>query len=316
MLLKKYWKLLKVVNKESSDTENFRCGYVAIIGRPNVGKSTLLNHILSQKISITSSKPQTTRHTILGVKTTAENQTVYVDTPGLHQGSGRAMNRYMNKSASAVITDVDVVVFIVECFGWLAADEYVLKMLHDSKVPVILVINKVDKLKNKEALLPFIQEVSGKMDFADVIPLSARKGTNTEALEKKINSFLAISEPFFPEDQVTDRSERFLAAELVREKLMRRLGQEIPYSLTVEIESFKMQKKVQHIHAVIWVEREGQKRIVIGQGGEELKIVGQQSRKEMETLFGRKVFLQLWVKVREGWADDERALRSLGYGGE
>ena len=314
MRLKKYWKLLKVANKERSGTEGFRCGYVAIIGRPNVGKSTLLNHILSQKISITSNKPQTTRHTILGVKTTQKNQTVYVDTPGLHQGSGRAMNRYMNRSASAVITDVDVVVFIVECFGWTQEDEYVLKMLRDSKVPVILAINKVDKLNAKEALLPYIQDVSSKMNFADVIPLSARKGTNTEALEKKINGSLPLSDPFFPEDQVTDRSERFLAAELVREKLMRRLGQEIPYSLTVEIESFKMQKKVQHIHAVIWVEREGQKRIVIGQGGIDLKMAGQQARKEMEALFDRKVFLQLWVKVREGWADDERALRSLGYG--
>ncbi len=300
-------------SKQNFAGKGFRCGYVAIVGRPNVGKSTLLNHIIRQKVSITSNKPQTTRHTILGVKTTPASQTVYVDTPGLHRESKRAMNRYMNKSASAVIDDVDVIVFTIESLGWTKEDEYVLEILRGTKLPVILVINKVDRLSNKEALLPYIEEVSGKFGFAEIIPLSAQKGTSVDVLEKTINGFLPLSEPFFAEDQLTDRSERFLAAELIREKLMRRLGQEIPYSITVEVESFKVKRKILHIHAVIWVEREGQKRIVIGHGGEELKMVGQQARKEMESLFARKVFLQLWVKVREGWADDERALRSLGY---
>ena len=306
---------MKNPDKDSAQPNNItsRCGYAAIIGRPNVGKSTLLNHILGQKISITSRRPQTTRHRILGIKTTPEAQVIYVDTPGLHRGGKRAMNRYMNRVAASSIKDVDVALFVVEGLRWTPEDQDVLERLKKENVPVILVVNKVDKVTDKETLLPHFQKVSGYMDFVQIIPISARHGTNVEALEQEILRLLPLAPHMYPEDQVTDRSERFLAAELVREKLTRRLGQEVPHSLTVSIEQFAEEAGIINITALIWVEKSGQKSIVIGKDGGVLKEVGTQARQDMERIFDNKVFLTLWVKVKEGWSEDERALRSLGY---
>jgi GTP-binding protein Era len=292
---------------------DFRCGYIALVGRPNVGKSTLLNRILGQKISITSRRPQTTRHRVLGIKTHDSAQLIYVDTPGIHDYSGRAMNRHMNRTASRVLPDVDVVVFLVDGFKWTGDDDLVLKKLDNIDCPVILVVNKIDLLANRDELLPWLQELSGKRRFEQVIPVSATKGDNVTALETAIETLLPQAPAMFPEDQVTDRSVRFLAAELVREKLFRKLGKELPYGLTVEIESFKSEPGITHIHALIWVERKSQKTIVIGRQGRVLKEVGIEARKDIEVLIDGKVNLKLWVKIKEGWADDERALRSLGY---
>ena len=292
---------------------DFRCGYVALVGRPNVGKSTLLNRILGQKISITSRRPQTTRHRVLGIKTQETAQLIYVDTPGIHVYSGRAMNRHMNRTASSALLDVDVVVFLVDGFKWTPDDDLVLKKLDSIDCPVILAVNKIDLLASRDELLPRLQELSGKYTFEQVIPISATKGDNVTALESAIETLLPHAPAMFPEDQVTDRSVRFLAAELVREKLFRKLGRELPYGLTVEIESFKNEPGITHIHALIWVERKSQKTIVIGKQGRLLKEVGIEARKDIEVLIDGKVNLKLWVKIKEGWADDERALRSLGY---
>ena len=291
----------------------FRCGYVALVGRPNVGKSTLLNRILGQKISITSRRPQTTRHRVLGIKTGRDAQLVYVDTPGIHDYSGRAMNRHMNRTASSVLTDVDVVVFMVDGFKWTRDDELVLSKLEAIDCPVILVINKIDLLANRAELLPRLQALGDKRAFEQVVPISATKGDNIQVLEDAIEQLLPEAPAMFPEDQVTDRPVRFLAAELVREKLFRKLGRELPYGLTVEIESFRTEAGVTHIHALIWVERKSQKSIVIGRQGRVLKEVGTEARKDIEALIDAKVNLKLWVKIKEGWADDERALHSLGY---
>jgi GTP-binding protein Era len=291
----------------------FRCGYIALVGRPNVGKSTLLNRILGQKISITSRRPQTTRHRVLGIKTLPHAQLIYVDTPGIHDFNGRAMNRHMNRTASSVLTDVDVVVFLVEGLRWTADDELVLKKLAHTSSPVILAVNKIDTLEKREALLPGLQELAKKFPFREIIPVSARKGDNLVALESCIETLLPEARPFFPEDQVTDRSVRFLAAELVREKLFRKLGRELPYGLTVQIEEYRGEAGMTHIHALIWVERDSQKNIVIGKGGRVLKEVGREARLDIEELIGNRVNLKLWVKVKEGWADDERAMQSLGY---
>jgi len=292
---------------------NYRCGFVALVGRPNVGKSTILNRLVGQKISITSRRPQTTRHRILGIKTDAQAQIVFVDTPGLHTQQPRAMNRYMNRAAADSLQDVDVVVFVVEGTRWEQDDDWVLQILERVSCPVIVAINKIDRVSDKETLLPHLQVLAGKRQFAELIPVCARTGDNLDRLEAAVRSYLPESTPFYPEDQVTDRSERFLAAELIREKLFRKLGEEIPYGLTVEIESFKTRNNTLHIHALIWVEKAGHKPIVIGNKGERLKAVGREAREDMEKAFEQKVFLQLWVKVKEGWADDERALRSLGY---
>jgi GTP-binding protein Era len=294
-------------------TAAFRSGYVALVGRPNVGKSTLLNRILGQKVSITSRRPQTTRHRILGIKTEGQVQAVYVDTPGLHRGGKRAMNRYMNRAASDALQDVDVVVFVVEGTRWTDEDEMVLEKVRQVPCPVILAINKIDRMADKQVLLPHLQELAKRMDFAHIIPLSAKLGSQVAELERVVESMLPESTPFYPEDQVTDRSLRFMAAELVREKLFRKLGQELPYGLTVEIEQFKEEEGLYRINALIWVERDSQKAIVIGKQGVLLREVGREARLDMEQAFGQKVFLELWVKVKEGWSDDERALRSLGY---
>ena len=290
-----------------------KCGYVALVGRPNVGKSTLLNHLLGQKISITSRKPQTTRHRVLGIKTDGDTQIIYVDTPGLHKAEPKAINRYMNQAASQAIADVDLVVFVVDRLRWTDEDELVLQKLRAAKCPVILAINKVDLIENKNELLPVLQKYAEKFPFADIFPLSALRGHNLAAFEATIAKHLPDNPHFFPEDQVTDRSERFLAAELVREKVMRQLGEEVPYEITVEIESFKREGKVLHIDALILVERDGQKKIVIGTGGERIRQIGEEARKDMQKLFDSKIMLKLWVKVKAGWSDDERALRSLGY---
>jgi GTP-binding protein Era len=286
---------------------------VALVGRPNVGKSTLLNRLLGQKISITSRRPQTTRHRILGIKTLDSAQIVYVDTPGLHRFEGRAMNRHMNREAVRALHEVDVVVFMVEGLRWTEDDDLVMKELASVRCPVLLAVNKVDLIHDKQSLLPGLQELAGKGAFEQIVPLSATRGQNVAELEAMIESLLPESAPFFPEDQITDRSERFLVAERIREKLFRKLGRELPYGITVEIERFRREREIIHIHALIWVERQSQKSIVIGKQGRVLKEVGRAARAEIEPLLDSKVNLKLWVKVKEGWADDERALRSLGY---
>ncbi len=296
-----------------SEQDSFRCGYVALVGRPNVGKSTLLNRLIGQKLAIVSRKPQTTRHKILGIHHRDDAQVVYVDTPGIHRKTPRQMNRYLNRTAQDALNDVDVVVFVVDGLRWTEDDELVLGKLREVTTPVILVVNKVDQIADKTQLLPHLQMLAQKRDFAAIVPISARKGTNTDDLEREIVRLLPVSEPLFPEDQFTDRSARFLAAELVREQLMRTLGEEVPYATTVEIERFEELEGLNRIAAVIWVERPGQKAIVIGRQGQLLKRIGQAARLEMERMFGCRVYLQLWVKVREGWSDDEKALRSLGY---
>ncbi|MET3998397.1 GTPase Era [Marinobacterium sp. MBR-109] len=291
-----------------------RCGYVAIVGRPNVGKSTLLNRILGQKLSITSRKPQTTRHQILGIKTEDDLQVVYVDTPGLHKDDkGKALNRFMNRTASEALRHVDLVVFMIDRTAWTEEDQLVLDKLEHLHCPVILAVNKVDQLKDKEALLPQLEELSAKRHFDVIIPISAEKGHNVERLEHEVESRIPEGVHLFPEDQITDRSSRFVAAELVREKLMRNLGEEVPYGTTVEIEEFKHDGRVLHISALILVEREGQKRIVIGDSGAVIKTIGRDARMDMEKMFDTKVMLNLWVKVKRGWSDNERALQSLGY---
>ena len=291
----------------------FHCGFVAILGRPNVGKSTLINHLVGQKLSITSRKPQTTRHRLLGIKTTDNAQIIYVDTPGLHQPSGRALNRYMVRAATSAIADVNLILFVVESLHWNEDDDWALKKIQRAQCPVILVVNKVDKVADKKRLLPFLEILNQKRNFADVMPLSAKKAADVQVLQELIINYLPESIALFPEDQISDRGERFFAAEMIREKLMRRLGQELPYALTVEIEEFKQEKELLRIAAIIYVEKAGQKRIVVGANGEVLKKIGQEARLDMQKMFGHKVFLQLWVKVKSGWSDDEKSLQSLGY---
>lgn len=302
----------------SQDKQPSRCGYVALVGRPNVGKSTLLNRILGQKISITCKKPQTTRHQIIGIRTEDAVQSIYVDTPGMHLAEGnrdKAINRYMNDAASQALRDVNVVIFLIDRTKWTEEDDLVLARLEHVKAPVILAINKVDWLEDKGSLLPFIEAVSKKRVFDLIIPISARQGAQVEELVREAEQRLPEGEHFYPEDQVTDRSSRFLAAELVREKIMRQLGEELPYSATVEIEKFKQEGHVLHIHALILVERDGQKKIIIGEKGEQIKQIGRDARLDMEKVFETKVMLNLWVKVKSNWSDDDRALKSLGYTG-
>lgn len=290
-----------------------RCAYVAIVGRPNVGKSTLLNHLLGLKLSITSRKPQTTRHNVLGIKTENDCQLIFVDTPGIHRGQNKAINRHMNRSAETAIRDVDIVVFVVDRLIWTDTDQVVLDQLVDLKSPVIIAINKVDRIDDADQLLPYIERLHSLLPSAEVIPVSALQKKNLDLLEERIKVLTPENAFLFPEDQITDRSERFLAAELVREKITRQLGEELPYQIAVEIEAFEIRGKTRHINALILVEREGQKKIIIGEKGQRIKSIGQQARIDMERLFDSKVMLNLWVKVRSGWSDDERALRSLGY---
>ncbi|AXR07201.1 GTPase Era [Salinimonas sediminis] len=292
-----------------------RCGLIAIVGRPNVGKSTLLNRLLGQKVSITSRKPQTTRHRILGIDTDGDSQTIYVDTPGLHKEEKRAINRYMNRAASSSLAEVGLVLMVVEGTRWTDDDEMVLHKVRQTGLPVYLVVNKVDKVQDKEELMQQLKMLSGKFEFEHIVPVSAKQGKQVDALRELVQQSLPQNVFFFPEDYITDRSSRFMAAEIIREKLMRYTGDELPYSTTVEIEQFKMAENgVFRINGLILVERESQKRMVIGKGGGHIKTIGEQARIDMEHLFDTKVFLELWVKVKQGWADDERALRSLGYG--
>ncbi|MGH8478132.1 MAG: GTPase Era [Gammaproteobacteria bacterium] len=289
-----------------------RCGLCAIVGRPNVGKSTLLNRVLGQKLSITSRKPQTTRYAILGIKTSGNDQAVYIDTPGLRGAEGRALHRALYRAACRAIDEVHVLVLLIEALRWTETDQYVLTRIRDHGQPVILAINKVDRVGDKRLLLPFLDQVDGLMDFAEVIPISSAKGDNIATLEEAVVRLLPEGTPLYPYDQLTDRSERFFAAELIREKLLRTLGDEVPHRLSVVIDEFECAPDLDRICATIWVERSGQKRIVIGQGGAVLKRVGEEARLDMERMFGRKVFLRTWVKVKEHWSDDVRALQRLG----
>ncbi|MCZ6831784.1 MAG: GTPase Era [Gammaproteobacteria bacterium] len=294
-------------------SEQQRSGYVAIVGRSNVGKSTLLNHILGQKISITSRKPQTTRHQVLGIKTDASTQTIFVDTPGLHKQQSKAINRYMNRAASSAIRDVDVIVMVADRTAWTDEDSWVLEQVKASGAPAILVLNKVDLLSDKAVLLPRLQELAEGNEFKAILPISALNQHNVAELEACISKQLPWGTHLFPEDQITDRSQRFLASEIVREKIMRQLGDELPYAVAVEIEEFKEKGPTLHISAIIFVERKGQKRILIGEGGARMRSIGSEARRDMEAMFDSKIMLRLWVKVKRGWSDDERALRSLGY---
>jgi GTP-binding protein Era len=290
------------------------CGYAAIIGRPNVGKSTLLNRLIGVKLAITSHKAQTTRHSILGIKTLPGGQLIYVDTPGIHERGEQAMNRYLNRTAASVLADVDVLILVVEALHWTREDTRVLKLLEGRSTPVILAVNKVDQVKPKAALLPFLEQTAKRFPFAEVVPLSARQGDNLETLERLVLQGLPPGENLFPEDQLTDRPERFFAAEMLREQLTRRYAEELPYALSVEIERFEAQPDRYAIGAVIWVEKPGQKAILIGKDGRALKAAASRARQSMEAFFDCRVYLSVWVKVKKSWSSDESALVRLGYG--
>jgi GTP-binding protein Era len=293
-------------------SEPFRCGSIAIVGRPNVGKSTLLNHILGLKLSITSCKPQTTRHRLLGIHTTQDAQYIFVDTPGFQLKHINALNRVLNRTVKQVLSEVDVILMVVEALHFGSADEKVLEIL-PREVPVLLAINKVDTVRDKRLLLPFLEQMAARFPFAELVPVSARKNLQIDELLATLRRYLPEQPAIYGEDELTDRSERFLAAEIIREKLFRLLGDEIPYALTVEIERFEQEGELRRIYAAVIVDKENQKPIVIGKGGEKLKRVSSEARQDMEALFGGKVWLETWVKVRGGWADDERAVKSLGY---
>jgi GTPase len=289
------------------------CGYVAIIGRPNVGKSTLLNRILQQKLCITSRKPQTTRHTVLGIQTIDAYQAIYVDTPGLHLGEKKALNVLMNKTSKRVLHDVDVVLMLIDAARFTSEDEYVLSLLKHVQVPCFLVINKVDTLRDKGQLLPLIQRMETYHPFRAIIPISAKTGQQVTELEKMIYPLLPEGPHLFEDDQLTDRPLRFLCAELLREKIFRLCGQELPYSTSVEIESYQEEETVVHIHARIWVEKENHKRMIIGHRGEKLKAIATAARLDIEKLVDKKIFLQCWCKVKSGWSEDVGVLRQFGY---
>jgi GTPase len=292
--------------------KEFRCGTVAIVGRPNVGKSTLLNHILGVKLSITSRKAQTTRHRLLGIHTTDDTQFLFVDTPGFQLSHKSALNRVMNRTVQQVLAEVDVVLFVVESTRFGEADRKVLELLPDNR-PVLLAVNKADQLDNKAQLLPYIEQRSAEFKYTEIVPVSAKRNLNLDDLLAAIRRYLPEQPAIYGEDELTDRNERFLAAELLREKVFRLLGEELPYSMTVEIEKFEQEGALRRIHAAIIVDKEGQKPILIGKKGEKLKQISTEARQDMEKLFGGKVWLETWVKVRGGWADDDRALKGLGY---
>ncbi len=295
-----------------------RAGQVAVVGRPNVGKSTLVNALVGAKVSITSNRPQTTRHRLLGIATFEHGQLLLVDTPGIHREQKRAMNRWMNRAARGALEGVDAALLVIEAGRWDDEDTLAFEALSEAGVPVVLVVNQVDRIKDKTKLLPFMAKISEGRTFAAIHPVSALKRKGLEALVDNLLALVPEQPPLYAEDEITDKSERFLAGELVREQLMRQLGEELPYATTVEIERFAEDTTTRggdllRIGAVVWVEREGQKLIVIGKGGERLREIGTRAREQMERLFGRKVFLETWVRVREGWSDDEAALRTLGY---
>jgi GTP-binding protein Era len=290
----------------------FRTGTLAIVGQPNVGKSTLLNQLIGQKISITSKKPQTTRHRVTGILTTPACQYVFVDTPGFQTRHAGALNRVMNRNVTQTLADVDVIICVVEAGRCGAPDRAIFKLLPRER-PVLLAINKIDRLAEKSELLPFIARLAEEFPFAEIVPVSAVTGSGTDALLKAAIQYLPVAPAMFGEDEITDRSERFLAAELLREKLFRNLGEELPYGIAVEIERFEQEGSLRRIFAAIIVDKAAHKAMVIGKGGEKLKAMSSDARRDMEQLFGGKVYLETWVKVKSGWADDERALKSLGY---
>lgn len=300
-----------------SDATDPKCGLVALVGRPNVGKSTLLNFLLEQKLSITSRKPQTTRQQVLGVKTVDADQMIFVDTPGLHRDEPKAINKVMNRSATSAMADVDLVLFLIDRGKWTEEDAWVLEKLRTVKAPVALIVNKMDLMDDPKALLPEMESLHALHDFAGVFPISALRQKNLDVLETFVRRNLPEGHHLFPEGQITNRTERFLAAELIREKIIRQLGDELPHTTAVEIEGFQPDERgTQHISAIIFVERDGQKRIVIGTGGSRLRSIGTEARRDMEKAFDSKVMLKLWVKVKSGWSDDVRALQSLGLEGE
>lgn len=291
-----------------------KSGYIAVIGKPNVGKSTFLNKVLGQKISITSKKPQTTRHQILGIKTVDNVQYLFIDTPGIHDKGQNSMSKYMNRAAKSTLNDVDIVLWLVEADYMTIEDEYVLSFLKTLDKPIILVVTKMDKLSDKKRLLPFIERMKDLLDFKAIVPISSQRTENLELVLSEIASELPEGPFYFEEGQITDKNTRFLITEIIREKIIRNTGQELPYATTVEIEDWQEKGTTQHISVLIWVERPGQKTIVIGKDGEKLKTIGTQARKEIEILLNEKVFLRLWIKVKENWSNDDRALRELGYG--
>ena len=290
-----------------------KTGYISIVGRTNVGKSTLLNNILDQKVSITSRKPQTTRHRLLGIKTLENAQAVFVDTPGFHIGQKRALNRYMNKVAVTSMAGVDVLLFVIEAMKLNDEDRSLLTKIPDDIKDVILIINKVDRIADKDKLLPFIQEVSGLYNFSEIIPISALKGTNVNSIEKTIFEKLPSGKHSYPKDQVADTTERFLASEVIREKCITRIGDEIPYRLSVMIDNFKTTQKLINIDATLYIEKNSQKGIVIGQDGKRLKAIGTAARIELEEILDTKIMLKLWVKVKSNWSDDEAMMSTMGY---
>ena len=290
-----------------------RAGFAALVGRPNVGKSTLLNRLLGQKLVITSHKPQTTRHSILGINTLENGQIVYVDTPGIHQRGSKALNRYLNRAAHSVLIDVDLIVFVIDATGWTDEDEMVLKRVRESGLKAIVAVNKIDTIKPRNMLLPKLAEVAEKTGINNVVPVSALEGDNCDNLQAHILDMLPEGENIYPEDQVSDRPERFFAAELIREQITRRYHKELPYAVTVEIEQFETLPKLYRIGAVIWVERDNQKGILVGKQGQALKETATLARKEMEAFFQQKVYLRLWVKVKKSWSSDQGSLARLGY---
>ncbi len=305
--------IVNEIGEPQKSEEETKSGYVAVIGRPNVGKSTLMNRVLGQKISIVTAKPQTTRHQIYGIHTEAPGQIVFIDTPGMHQGQSKALNRYMNRAAKAAVSDVDLILLVVDALRWTEDDEQALSALKGAKVPVYLVVNKVDKVPQKEKLLPFLQEVSAKYPFERVFLISASKDKGVDELVAGIYEALPKGPPIFGEDEVTNKSVRYLVTELIREKLMQRFHQEVPYSVAVEIESWEEEPRITHIHAIIWVERDSQKAMLVGSGGEALKQVGIQARQDIERLLGKKANLKLWVKVKKAWADNDGLIQKMGY---
>ena len=291
---------------------DFRCGTIAIVGRPNVGKSTLLNHLVGEKISITSRKAQTTRHRITGILTSADTQYVFVDTPGFQTKNAGVLNRLMNRSITQALQDVDVILAVIEAGRISREDRQVFDLLPAGR-PLVLAVNKIDRLEDKKQLLPLLAQLQAERDFSDIVPVSGKSGEQTSELLQTLRRHLPQQPAIHPEGEITDRSERFLAAELVREKLFRQLGDELPYGASTTIERFETEGRLRRIHAAIIVDKASHKAMVIGKGGERLKLIGSEARRDMEKLFGGKVFLQIWVKVKRGWADDERTLKNLGF---